>query len=429
MGSEFAQIDDILNARSIAIVGASNSPMKIGSMLTASQLTMGFAGTIYLVNPNEEEIQGHKAYPDLLSLPKPPELVYIVIPADRSLEVLQHCGQVGVKGVVMIPSGFREAGDEGEALEREALRLARQGGFRIIGPNCFGIYNPRNRLTLLPGPDFSTSPGDVAFLAQSGGLASHVARLGRSLGIHFSAIVSYGNGVDIDETALLRYFGQDPQTGVIGAYLEGVRDGRGFLEALKEVASQKPVVMWKVGKAESSRQAVMSHTGSLAGSAEIWEAAFRQTGVIQASGIDEVCDVLVALRHLGRRPGRRILVSGGGGGLGTNAADLAGLAGLDIPPPDRGDRTESEQDPGKGRSRDLEPPGHRHSIDPSTHVRSHHAGGSGQSHYGCADLRPGHELCHANGWRRGPASGRRCSDSDPKRKRETCHRGPLFPGQ
>jgi acyl-CoA synthetase (NDP forming) len=155
--------------------------------------------------------------------------------------------------------------------------------------------------------------------------------VGRSLGIHFSAIVSYGNGVDIDETALLRYFGQDPQTGVIGAYLEGVRDGRGFLQALKDVASQKPVVMWKVGKAESSQQAVMSHTGSLAGSAEIWEAAFRQTGVIQASGIDEVCDVLLALRHIGRRPGRRILALGGGGGLGTNAADLAGLAGLDIP--------------------------------------------------------------------------------------------------
>jgi acyl-CoA synthetase (NDP forming) len=331
MGFDFAQIDDILNARSIAIVGASNSPLKIGSLLTASQLNMGFTGTIYLVNPNEAEVLGRRAYRDLLSLPEPPELVYIVIPADRSLEVLRHCGEVGVKGVVMVSSGFREAGEEGEALEREALRLARQGGFRIIGPNCFGIYNPRNRLTLLPGPDFSTSPGDVAFLAQSGGLASHIARLGKSLGIRFSAVVSYGNGVDIDETDLLRYFGRDPRTGVIGAYLEGVRDGRAFLEALKEAASRKPVIMWKVGKAAASRQAVMSHTGSLAGSAEIWEAAFRQAGVIQASGIDEVCDVLVALRHLGTGPGGRILVSGGGGGLGTNAADLAGLAGLDIP--------------------------------------------------------------------------------------------------
>ncbi|MGW8321289.1 MAG: CoA-binding protein, partial [Thermodesulfobacteriota bacterium] len=336
MGFDFAQIDRILNARSIAIVGASNSPVKFGGMLTASQLTMGFAGPVYLVNPNEKEIMGHAAYPDLLSLPETPDLVYIVIPADRSLEVLKQCGQRGVKGVVMIPAGFREISKEGRALEEEALRLARKGGFRIVGPNCFGIYNPRNRLTLLPGVDFSTTPGDVAFLSQSGGFSTHVVRLSQSLGLRFSALVSYGNGVDIDAPDLLRYFAQDPQTGVIGAYLEGVRDGRAFLEALKEAASKKPVVLWKVGKAATAQRAVMSHTGSLAGSAEIWEAALRQTRAIQVSGIDEICDVLLALRHLGWKPGRRLLVSGGGGGLGANAADLAALAGLEIPPLNEG---------------------------------------------------------------------------------------------
>ncbi len=331
MGFDFAQIDGILNARSIAIVGASNSPMKFGGMLTATQLTMGFSGPVYLVNPNEEEIRGHKAYPDLKSLPETPDLVYIVIPADRSLEVLEQCGQRGVKGVVMIPAGFREASAKGRALEKEALGLARQGGFRIIGPNCFGIYNPRNRLTLLPGVDLSTTPGDIAFLSQSGGFSMHVARLCQSLGLHFSALVSYGNGADIDESDLLRYFARDPQTRIIGAYVEGVQDGRAFLDALKEATAEKPVVLWKVGKAATARKAVMSHTGSLAGSTEIWEAALRQTRVIQASGIDEVCDVFLALRHLGWRPGRRLLLSGGGGGLGADAADLAGPAGLDIP--------------------------------------------------------------------------------------------------
>lgn len=331
MGFDFNQIDDILNARSIAIVGASNSPIKFGGMLTASQLAMGFDGPVYLVNPKESEIMGYRAYPDLGSLPQPPELVYIVIPADRSLEVLKACGQVGAKGVVMISAGFRESGEDGKTLEQEAMRLAREGGFRIIGPNCFGIYNPRNRLTLLPGVDFSTTPGDVAFLSQSGGFSTHVARLGQSLGIRFSAVVSYGNGVDIDETDLLRYFAQDPQTRFIGAYLEGVRDARAFLEALKEAACRKQVVLWKVGKAAPSQRAVMSHTGSIAGSAEIWEAALRQTGAIQALGVEEVCDVLLALRLLGRRPGRRILVSGGGGGLGTNAADIAGREGVELP--------------------------------------------------------------------------------------------------
>ena len=331
MGFDFAQIDDILNARSIAIVGASNSPQKFGGMLTSTQLTVGFTGAVYLVNPNEKEIMGHEAYPDLLSLPETPDLVYIVIPADRSLEVLEQCGQRGVKGVVMIPAGFREVSEEGEALEKEALRLAREGGFRIIGPNCFGIYNPRNRLTLLPGDDLSTTPGDIAFLSQSGGFSMHITRLCQGLGLHFRALVSYGNGADINESDLLRYFARDPQTGVIGAYLEGVRDGRAFLDALEEAASRKPVVLWKVGKAATAQQAVMSHTGSRAGAAEIWESALRQTRVIQASGIDELCDVFLALRHLGRRPGRRLLFSGGGGGLGANAADLAGPEGLEIP--------------------------------------------------------------------------------------------------
>jgi len=334
MGFDFAQIDGILNARSLAIVGASNNPMKFGGMLTASQLAMGFDGPVYLVNPNEAEIMGNEAYPDLRSLPQAPELVYIGLPAHQSRQALEECVEVGVRGVVMVASGFREAGEEGKALEREALRLAREGGFRIIGPNCFGVYNPRNRLTLLPGRDFSTTVGDVAFLSQSGGLSAHIGRLGKSLGIDFSAIVSYGNGVDVNETDLLRYFGRDPETRVIAAYLEGVRDGRAFLEALKEAASGKTVVLWKVGKAASAQRAVMSHTGSLAGASEIWEAAFRQAGVIPASGIDEIFDVLLALKHLGRKPGRRVLVAGGGGGICAYGADLAGEEGLEVPPLD-----------------------------------------------------------------------------------------------
>ncbi len=328
---EFAQLDDILNARSLAIVGASGNPMKFGGMLTASQLAIGFDGPVYLVNPNEAEILGHRSYPDLRSLPQAPELVYIGLPAHRSRQALEECVEVGVKGVVMVASGFREAGEEGEALEQEALRLAREGGFRIIGPNCFGLYNPRNRLTLLPGADFSTSLGEVAFLSQSGGLSAHIGRLGRSLGIDFSAIVSYGNGVDVNETCLLRYFARDPATRVIASYLEGVRDGRAFLEALREAASEKTVVLWKVGKAEPAQRAVRSHTGSLAGATEVWEAALHQAGVIPADGVDEVFDVLLALKHLGRHPGRRVLIAGGGGGLCAYGADLAGQDGLELP--------------------------------------------------------------------------------------------------
>lgn len=327
---DFTQLDRIINARSMAIVGASGLPMKFGTFFTGVQLSVGFRGTIYLVNPHEKEIIGHTTFPDLPSLPQVPDLVYLTIPAHRSMEVLRDCADMKVKAVIILAAGFREIGEEGKALEDEALSLAERGGFRIIGPNCFGIYNPRNGLTLLPGRDFSNTPGDIAFISQSGGFAAHVARLGKSLGIDFSAVVSYGNAADLNETDFLRYFAMDPQTRVIAGYIEGAR-GEDFADAIRSTASAKPVVLWKVGRSEASRRAVVSHTGSLSGSAELWEALMRQSGVITASGVEEVCDVLLALKHFGRNPGRRLLISGGGGGLGTYAADLAEDEGLEVP--------------------------------------------------------------------------------------------------
>ena len=332
MNPDFEQIDAVINARSLAIVGATAKPFKFGSYFTSAQLSFGFKGPMYLVNPREKEINGLPCYPDLRSLPEVPDLVYLAVPAHLSMNILHDCAELKVKGVVMLASGFREVGEEGARMEGEALSLARQGGFRIIGPNCFGIYNPRNRLTLLPGPDFSERVGDVAFISQSGGFSVHVGRMGKDLGIDFSAIVSYGNGADMDESDLLRYFAADHQTSVIGCYLEGCRDGREFFHALKEAGTRKTVVMWKVGKSEPSQRATLSHTGSLGGSAKIWEGLFRQCGVIEVSGVEEMCDVLLALKHLGRKPGKRLLLCGGGGGLGAHASDLAEAEGMQVPP-------------------------------------------------------------------------------------------------
>jgi acyl-CoA synthetase (NDP forming) len=327
----FEEIDAIINAGSLAIVGASSAPMKFGTLLTQSQLKMGFDGPVYLVNPRETEIMGLKVYPDLRSLPETPDIVYVAIPAHRAMDTLRDCAAMGVKGVIIIASGFREIGEKGSALEREALDIAREGGFRIIGPNCFGIYNPRNGLTVLPGHDFTRVPGDTAFISQSGGFSVHVARQAQSLGITFSAVVSYGNAADIDEADLVTYFSMDPETSVIAGYLEGAVRGREFFEALKQAAALKPVIIWKVGKGESSRRAVRSHTGALAGSAEVWDSMLRQCGAIPAFGVDEVCDILLALKHMGRRPGRRLLLSGGGGGLGTYAGEIAETEGFEVP--------------------------------------------------------------------------------------------------
>jgi acyl-CoA synthetase (NDP forming) len=281
---DFDQIDGIVNARSLAVVGASNSPTKFGYMFTRSQVSMGFDGPLYLVNPNEDEIMGRPAYPDIRSLPEAPDIVYLTIPAHRSMEVLEDCAHVGVKAVIIVASGFREIGESGRKLEGEALAIARGAGFRVIGPNCFGIYNPRNGLTLLPGHDFSTKPGDVAFISQSGGYSAHVARQGKSLGVDFSAVISYGNAADLDESDFLEYFTEDPNTAIITAYLEGAKDGARVARVLQAAAAAKPVVVWKVGKGESSRRAVVSHTGSLAGSSALWDSLIRQSGAIEASG-------------------------------------------------------------------------------------------------------------------------------------------------
>jgi acyl-CoA synthetase (NDP forming) len=335
MTYSFEQIDAILNAKSMAVVGASNSPTKFGYMFTRSQVTMGFNGPIYLVNANEDEIMGRPAYPDLLSLPEAPEIVYLTIPAHRSIEVLHDCARMGVKAVIIMASGFREAGEKGKELEEEAMRIARDGGFRMIGPNCFGIYNPRNGLTLLPGHDFSSSVGDVAFISQSGGYSAHVARQGKSVGVDFSAVVSYGNAADLDESDFMRYFTEDKVTGIITAYLEGARN-EDFATILREAARAKPVVIWKVGKGEASRRAVISHTGSLAGPPALWDALLKQSGAIEASGVDELLDVVLALKLIGRSSGKRLLICGGGGGLGTYGADLAERRGLSVPALEQG---------------------------------------------------------------------------------------------
>jgi len=328
----FLELHGIVNARSLAIVGASDKPGKFGTLLTASQLAMGFAGPVYLVNPAAGEILGQRVYRSLLDLPEDPDLVYVAVPAHGSLSVLRECARRRVKGVVMVASGFREAGQDGLRLEQEALCTAREGGFRIIGPNCFGIYNPRNRLTLTPGHDLSTVPGDIAFFSQSGGYAAHVARLGKSLDLPFRAVISYGNGADLDARHFLRYFGQDSGTGIVAGYLEGTRDGRGFLAALAETAARKPVVIWKVGQGEASSRAVASHTGSLAGAHPVWNGALSRRGVVQVSGVDELMDVLVAWKCLGPNPGRRVFFVGGGGGLGAYAADVAEAEDLVLPP-------------------------------------------------------------------------------------------------
>jgi acyl-CoA synthetase (NDP forming) len=245
--------------------------------------------------------------------------------------LLDECAAKGVRSVHFFTAGFGESGfPERAELEREMLRKARAGGFRIIGPNCVGLYVPKSRLMNTLGVPLE--PGPVAFISQSGGHANNLPADGGPRGLRFSKVVSYGNALDLDENELLAHLCQDPDTDVIAVYIEGVRDGRRFLGVLREAAARKPVVIYKGGRTEAGKRAAFGHTASLTSSVAIFEGLCRQTNAIRVESLDELVDVLVALRFASPLPrGRRVALAGAGGGPSVLASDEIENAGLELP--------------------------------------------------------------------------------------------------
>jgi acyl-CoA synthetase (NDP forming) len=325
-----AQLDRILHPRSVALVGASGSPGKFGWLLLKSLILMGFSGNLYPINKNVGEILGYKTYPSLSALPQVPDMVIITIPARFVPGALEEALAAGSPGAVVITSGFSEDTDEGVRLEAQVKEIARRG-IRVIGPNCFGVYSPKAGITVLPGSGFSREPGPVGFFAQSGGLTADLGQIAIGRGVRFSAMVSYGNAADVNELDMLDYFAHDPNTAIISAYLEGVSDGPRFLRLLADVTKTKPVIVWKGGTSATGARMVKSHTGSMGGQAAIWEAVFRQAGVVRVRGLNDLIDTLAAFSTLYGRAGRRISVMGGGGALGVEASDLVDELGLVMP--------------------------------------------------------------------------------------------------
>ena len=273
------ELEEIFNPKSVAVVGASSS-MKFGSFFLNSLKGFGFEGDLYPVNPKESEIMGLKSYPSVKEIPGDVDLVGISVPAKYVPGVMMDCKEKGVKAVEIFSSGFSELNEDGIALDEELVSIARDGSFRIIGPNCFGIYCPSSKLTLLPGYDFSKESGPVAFIGQSGGYSADLCVRAKGWGINFSKVISYGNASDLNETDFMEYFLNDPETKIITAYIEGIKDKR-FVEVLRDVTKEKPVIIWKGGLTKSGARAVSSHTGSLGGQENLWKAVFRQTGAIQ----------------------------------------------------------------------------------------------------------------------------------------------------
>ena len=322
------QLDPIFKPKSVAIIGASSNPLKLNNWITVNALKSKFKGKIYLVNPHAKEIQGVKTFSSVLDVPIDIDLAAIMVPADLVPDVIKECIKKMVKGVIIFSAGYKEIGEKGIEREEEINKLARIGNFRIIGPNCMGVYSSAKNLNLTA---LSAKKGEVAFVSQSGGYGLEIFATAMQNGIHFSKFISTGDKADIKDHEYLEYLYNDPDTKVIVLYLEGIEKGREFYNIAKKITKKKPIFAIKIGRSEVGRVAAQSHTGALAGEEEVYSAAFKQAGIIRAYDIEELFDYLRIYLTQPLARGNRVGILVGSGGVGVAAADKCAELGLKVP--------------------------------------------------------------------------------------------------
>jgi acetate---CoA ligase (ADP-forming) len=321
-------LEAIFAPQSVAIVGASPDPAKLGHRVLRNVVENGYAGRIVPIHPTASHVLDLPAYPAISAVPEQIDLAVIVVPPQVVLPVVEECGKHGVRGLVVITAGFKEVGGAGKDLERRLVEMVRGYGMRMVGPNCLGIIDTTTRLNasfaaLMP------NPGEIAFMSQSGALCTAILDWSKNEGIGFSRFVSLGNKADVDEVALLNAWGGDPQNRVILAYLEGIGDGKAFVQTAREVTKRTPVIAIKSGTTQAGTRAISSHTGSLAGSEKAYEAAFRQSGILRAQSMEELFDFALAFAYQPLIAGNRLAIvtnAGGPGIIATDAAEHSGLA-------------------------------------------------------------------------------------------------------
>ena len=323
-------LDAFFAPQSVAVIGASRDPEKLGYAVLANLKEGGYSGRLYPVNPRAGEILGLKAYPSVLDVHGPIDLAVVVIPYPLVPAALEQCGQKEVQAVVVISAGFREAGREGLEREIELLETARRYGLRLIGPNCLGVIDTTTPLNATFAAGMPPA-GPMAFMSQSGALGTAVLDMAMAGRIGFSKFASLGNKADVSEIDLLEAWGNDPDSRVILIYVEGLPDGQRFIEVARKVTRHKPVVAIKSGVTVSGSRAVSSHTGSLAGSEAAYKAAFRQAGVIRATSMEALFDYARAFAYQPPLKGERIGIVTNAGGPGILATDALEYAGLEIP--------------------------------------------------------------------------------------------------
>jgi acetyltransferase len=313
-------LDAIFKPQSVAVIGASDRAGSVGRAVLWSLVSSPFGGTVYPVSDKRASVLGIKAYPNIEQIPETVDLAVIVTPADSVPGVIGQCVAGGVRGAIVISAGFKEHGEHGKELERQILEQMRGSGMRLIGPNCLGVMNPVGGLNATFAPNMARA-GNVAFISQSGALCTAILDWAQKEVVGFSAFVSIGSMLDVGWGDLIDYLGNDPRTHSIVMYMESVGDARSFLSAAREVSLSKPIIVIKAGRTAAAAHAAASHTGTLAGSDEVLEAAFRRCGVLRVNTIADLFYMAETLSKQPRPKGPRLAVVTNAGGPGVLAAD------------------------------------------------------------------------------------------------------------
>ena len=328
-----ASLKGLLAPRSIAVIGASRRPGSIGNKVFHNLLYQEFEGIVYPVNPNAAAVASVKAYPTVLDIPDEVDKAVIIVPAALVLDAVEQCGRKGVKGVVVISSGFGESGPEGIERQRKLVDILVSYGMREVGPNCMGIINTDPGVNM--NATFSSvfpKPGNIAFATQSGALGLAILEYARALNVGLSTFVSIGNMADVSGLDLIQYWEEDPVTKVILLYLESFGHPRKFARIARRVTSKKPIIAVKSGRTPAGSRAAASHTGALATTEVAVQALFTQAGIIRVDTLEELFDVANLLSHQPIPAGKKVAILTNGGGPGILTADACSSRGLDLPP-------------------------------------------------------------------------------------------------
>lgn len=324
-------LDNFFNAKSIAVVGVSRDSNKVGHVIFRNFIDGGYTGKLFAINPNAERIMNYHSYQSILDIQENIDLAIIAVPAELVPDVLEECGKKKIQNAIVISAGFKEVGNH--KLEQKLEDTIKKYKLRVVGPNALGIFDAYSKIDSLFLPRYRMSrpkEGVISFVCQSGAVGSSVVDLATNEGYGFAKFISYGNAVDVDESDLIEYLGDDEKTKVICLYIEAVKNGKRFLEVCKKVSKKKPIIAIKGGVTEAGAKATLSHTGSLAGSAEIYFGAFKQAGIVRAENLEDMFYFAKILEKCIQPKGGNLQIITNGGGYGILAVDATAKNGIKL---------------------------------------------------------------------------------------------------